>query len=1283
MRTTNSTILPLSSKQSLNYVKPLSLFNMFILLVSALVSLVLLSSIKKRTELDKKEALQAVMDVSLDALHYWADEHSTDIERIATDNELITIADDLLHQYNKGNKHLELNELKKARAYFAKQQKTFGTLGFFIIAPDGMNVGSMRDNNMYQKNLILTQRPALFQRVLNGETLFIPPIISDVALDTSITKQQKIYPTMFFATPIKKDSVIIGVLTQRLDPKGEFSLITHRGRIGKSGETYVFDRSASLLSESRFHQDLVTHKLLTNDDNGILTISIKDPGSSVFEKGNLPTANDNLPLTKMATSAIKGSRGYNVKGYHDYRGVSVIGVWDWSPKLGIGITTELDVDEAYSTFYKIRLAVITGLCIIVFFAISIIIINSFLHNKVTKTLSEANVKLEKEVEERTLSLEQSERHFRSLVLNIPGVVFRISLDENRTVIFISEQFTTLTEYPLENFYDKPFYDLKSIIPEADFQLVNSAINLSIEKNSSYTLEHRINAGKGTEKWVLHQGHTVLDEKGNAQYLDGFIMDISDRIKMDQELKIKNRALEQNPAMVIITNSQGTIEYVNQAFTQTTGFSIDDVLGEKPNLYRTDLHVKKFYNDLWQTISQGNTWHGEMLNKRKDSSQYWGKASIAPVFNKENQITHYIQVMEDISQTKEVEERLQQVFLELTQSEKRLELILESGGIGVWEYDIKNNEVYTLEGTEKLFGFESGTILKETGKKWRPFKDGVEIINQYRHPDDIPQHQEKLRQLLTGESINLNNEYRVKTKPGEWKWIKQVGKIAERAPEGLPLKAYGVFIDIDKTKQLELELIHAKEMAETANRAKSSFLANMSHEIRTPMVAILGFTQLLQNNNTLPEDVHEHLTIINNSGRHLLELINDILDMAKIEEGKITIIKEPFNLHQLLYNIEKLFKSNIETDKISFIAETDNAVPEVIISDERRVKQVLINLINNAKKFTDEGEIKIHTSASPGDSPHAVSICFSVSDTGVGIQTDDLNTIFNVFEQSSSGKKSEGGTGLGLAICKELAHLLGGSITVTSTPNMGSTFYFTITAQIEHSSRSHVRTMTIPDNGMTYQFPPIKVLVVDDEDYNRQVLSIMLESVGFQVRVSSNGKEGIEAYKEWEPRVVIMDIKMPEMDGFEAAKEIRSLQSMEQPILIALSANIMEIQNNQKEKHILFDTILAKPFLQDDIFSLLDSILPGEASYENPSSQVKSSTLTMAQINSEIATLDKTFRMELYTAAINLDLPEMTGLIEIVKETHPQLSDYMMKLVDQFDFESLQQMLDKSQGQSNV
>jgi signal transduction histidine kinase/CheY-like chemotaxis protein len=476
------------------------------------------------------------------------------------------------------------------------------------------------------------------------------------------------------------------------------------------------------------------------------------------------------------------------------------------------------------------------------------------------------------------------------------------------------------------------------------------------------------------------------------------------------------------------------------------------------------------------------------------------------------------------------------------------------------------------------------------------------------------------------------------------------------------KLQGVFAaarDVTERKRYEQSL-------QQANRAKSVFLANMSHEIRTPMNAILGFSQLMLRDHDLTERQCQYLGTINRSGEHLLALINDILEMSKIEAGRTTLNLSTFDLPVLLKDLEMMFRVRTDEKKLSFSVEMIGDVPQYIVSDINKLRQVFINVLGNAVKFTEQGGIGLRVRVDRAGATEPF-LQVEIEDTGPGISSEDQHKLFRHFEQTKTGQQAGTGTGLGLAISREFVRLMGGAITVNSQVGKGSVFL--IQLPLKQGEAQAVQSKEAPRQVVKLQpgQAPCRVLIADDIEDNRQLLAQLLAEVGFEIRLATNGAEADQAFEEWRPQLILMDFRMPVMDGHEAIRRIRAMPGGKEPKIIAVTASAMD-ENRQELIEIGADDFLSKPFREIQLFQKIHTLVGVEYVYaEQPAAAEDESPELTAE---SLADWPQALIDPMRDAVITADLDQLLAKIDLVEARDPRIARGLRRLAEGFQYQKL-------------
>jgi len=463
----------------------------------------------------------------------------------------------------------------------------------------------------------------------------------------------------------------------------------------------------------------------------------------------------------------------------------------------------------------------------------------------------------------------------------------------------------------------------------------------------------------------------------------------------------------------------------------------------------------------------------------------------------------------------------------------------------------------------------------------------------------------------------------------------------------------------------------KEAAESASRAKSSFLANMSHELRTPLNAIIGFAQLMERGENLDTEQRENLGTITRSGNHLLSLINDILDMSKIEAGRVEVNAASFDLREMLQTLEGMFALRARDKGLTLIFDVGPEVPRYLDTDEGKLRQIVVNLLGNAVKFTAEGGATLRVRSRP-DAAGTVLLLGEVQDTGVGIAAEEIQRIFEPFTQTRSGGSQEG-TGLGLSISRRYAELLGGSLGARSELGKGSVFTFEVRARLADAASVAPEKPRRRVAGLAPGQKEYRMIVAEDRDSNRDLLIKILEPLGFSVRGVKNGAECISLWETWEPDLIWMDIRMPVMDGAEATRRIKALPKGRDTVIIALTASAFD----SDRREILAggcDDFVRKPFVEGEILAKLEQHLGVRFLYEEPAAAGAPRSVAPLT-HASLQGTGQQWREDLRRATVEADYERLLSLAAEVRGSHPAAADSLVALINAFEYEKILEALD--------
>ncbi|WP_019647040.1 response regulator [Novispirillum itersonii] len=608
-------------------------------------------------------------------------------------------------------------------------------------------------------------------------------------------------------------------------------------------------------------------------------------------------------------------------------------------------------------------------------------------------------------------------------------------------------------------------------------------------------------------------------------------DISHQKRMEEQLRQNRRFLQgitnSMGEGVYCLNEEGYCTFLNPEAERLLGWSLRDLrqirLHDAVHSQRADgspLPISECQSTL--AVSNGETYRSDdEWFTRRDGASFPVSLVTVPL-REDGRIIGSVGVFQDITERKRILEAMEH-------SEQRLKIALEASNTGLWDWNPKTDYAFLSDLWKSMLGYQPQD-LENSGATW-----GALI-----HPEDLTDVLDSLTRHFDGETEIFEREFRMRHRDGHWVWILSSGKVIDRDDHGIPLRVTGIHKDVSESKRILAELTAAKEDADKANRAKSDFLANMSHEIRTPMNAVIGLSHLLARTD-LNTRQRDYLDKIQGASRTLLGVINDILDFSKIEAGKLTLEQVPFELNQLIHDVTVVLQPRLREKDLELVIDLAETVPQRLMGDPLRLSQVLLNLLGNAVKFTEQGEILLRFASDGMTADKTVPLTISVSDSGIGMTPEQVSGLFRPFTQAdTSTTRRFGGTGLGLAISRQLVDLMGGSISAASVQGEGSTFTVTLSLTAEQGAGRNDRSL--PVAGL--HPGSFRALVVDDSLAVRSILKDLLERSTINTstaasgplalkELAASGQNGIPPFD-----LAVIDWRMPEMSGTDLLRAIR-------------------------------------------------------------------------------------------------------------------------------------------------
>ena len=911
------------------------------------------------------------------------------------------------------------------------------------------------------------------------------------------------------------------------------------------------------------------------------------------------------------------------------------------------------------------------------------------------------------------SLQASQAFFKTLLNSIPDPVF--VKDEQSRYLVVNDAFCAFTGYGREALINNTMYDFYPK-DEADvFREIDIAV---FRTGGSIDNEEKITDAEGRVS-IIATRKTIAEGPSGKQLLIGVIRDITSLKNTTAELQESQQLLQlvmdTIPQTLFWKDRNSIYLGVNQAFAEDAGFEDPSIIAGKSDF---DMPWTKeeadWYRACDQRVMENNRPELHILETqmRADGKRTWLDTNKVPLHDPDGNVIGILGTYEDITEQKEAQAALErQVVKERLLSEITAAI----------RQSLDTEEIFrtTIEQVGEAFKVCRCVIYVHylgPEPQLSPVSEylAVEMPSALSQPIVLVKHPH-IKQMLTQDRAMIFQEAELSAaspeSPSIWNAMQIQSMIGIRtsyldAPNGvlmlhqcdrqrhwspdeielLESVAAQVGIALAQAQLLKQEqeqrqaLEKAKQVAIAASRAKSEFLASMSHELRTPLNAILGFSQLMQRDQSLSSQQQDNLSTINRSGEHLLTLINDILEMSKIEAGRTTLTLTDLHLQQFLQSLQAMMQLKAQSKNLSLTFAYDAGLPTYIKTDEGKLRQILINLLGNAIKFTDKGHVQLRVSVllNPESPPQSSRrrLRFSIQDSGSGIAPEEHELLFQAFAQTEAGRVSKQGTGLGLPISHKFAQMMNGDITVTSQVGQGSTFDCDIEVQVIESL-SQQNQLPRKVIGLHPKQSRYRMLVVDDHLENRNLLMQLLQSVGFETRFAENGAIAVALTESWKPDLVWMDLRMPVMDGLEATRQIK--KNVHAPPVIALTANAFH-ENREQALAAGCDDFMSKPFREMDIWAMVDRHLQVQYIYEEfCSTELEGLAMEKpVEISAErLECMSQDWLLMLSEAAKTLDSDRIDGLLAQIPEEHKLLQSQLKQIAETFAFDRLVKILEQA------
>ncbi len=714
----------------------------------------------------------------------------------------------------------------------------------------------------------------------------------------------------------------------------------------------------------------------------------------------------------------------------------------------------------------------------------------------------------------------------------------------------------------------------------------------------------------------------------------------------------------------LLDSQGRFQEVNAAYCRMSGYSQAELL----TMGISDVEAIETRGQTTRYIQQGiasGSTRFASRHRRKDGSSY--PVELSAIFPQELGGFFAI-IVRDLSALHAAQKTLMPQSHTPSANEARWTLALEGSGYGVLDWNLPQGTAFFSKRWKSMLGY-ADEDMGATVDEW------VKRV----HPDDVDRVMADIQANMDGKTDSASIEHRLLCKDGSWKWVLARGMVVSRDQDGRPLRFVGTSADITQRKNLEeqqwqlhREIEAAQAAAVAANQAKSRFLANMGHELRTPLNAVIGFSRLMSESVGLSETQKKYADIIHRSGNHLLALINDILELAKIDAGRIELHEEATDVLQLLQEVTDILRQRAEQVGLELVLEQDILESSLQV-DAVKLRQVLINLLGNAVKFTPQGRVTLRVRTRPGANQR-VYLDVEVRDTGIGIAPQDQQAIFEPFVQIVAHATSAG-NGLGLTITRQYLQMMGGELQLESAPGVGSCFRFTLNLTPARSPKTaptdlRRRVLAQPDQGK-------RILVADDDPDTRELLRELLLPMGFIVAEAADGIEAVAQTRRFKPDLIIMDRRMPVLNGLDASKRIRAQPAYQRTKIIMLTASVFDEQR-QEALAAGVDDYLRKPLQEDELYAALELQLRIHfqlKSITTPATAPTTVPMIAAAVDAAaLASLSPALLQALRVATEELNRTKLLAVLEQIAPANPALARGITTMADEFRYRELWELI---------